>query len=197
MKDLYKTILLSTAAALATFLVIVAVSKMGQSNVTVNTDGITQALADLQSSIGTLGASSDVYLSSAPIFSTSSVPIAKRSIYYTYGTSSDPTAQIWRITTSTNSGTPWTLLTGNTGRSGFECCNRTAFTTTTLWLLNSTSTNMATGTNANGYRIGGIGSADESGIKPCFNTHNQGIIWGGIVYGISDTVTSTVACSQW
>jgi len=120
---------------------------------------------------------------------TSSIPVVKRSIYHSYGTSTDITASVWWAASSTNEyiGTPWTLVPENTGRLGLELYG--AVGRTWFWIIPkySTTTAMTAASSTTGWIL-------EQGKT--WNMKDYGAIFAGEVYALATTSTSTVRYTE-
>jgi len=149
--------------------------------------------------LGWAGGGSDAYVTSI-VSGTSTVPICKQSIYYPAPTSTDGADDIsltagtwpWICTTSSDAGGRPLEILSESPRVGFEICQTSADSTTTIWLLrdamsNSTSSDinqLCTSTDVTtGFQIGyETMGTDSNTINRCFRTHDYGIIWGGKVF---------------
>ena len=136
------------------------------------------------SPLGWGGGGDNAYVTSVTQ-ATTSISTCMLSIYHP--TSTDDTART--CATTTYSGTP-TEIPNIMNNVGFEYCIDTNNTGHAIrfWLSNSTGvdTKRSVGVSSSGFLL----KAGE-----CWNSREYGIIWGGTVYALATTTTSTVQYS--
>lgn len=131
----------------------------------------------------------DTYVMSTD-YATSSISICISSNYHLTPTSTDPsvptagTHNPWVCSTTTWSGTPDTIP-NSMDNAGFEYCVDATGHAVRFWFENTTGTDkkMSVGENSNGFLL----TAGN-----CWKSNDYDIVWGGTVYAIASTTTSTL-----